>query len=74
AHEEIQRLNIEVCRLQTAIHDKDAQMTATVNELLDSHPALCWELQNRWKLHSAVNYVHLFRLDQIESQPGFSGI
>ncbi|KAG1766386.1 hypothetical protein EV702DRAFT_929390, partial [Suillus placidus] len=74
AHEQIQRLNIEVRRLWTAIHDEDAQMTATVNTLLDSHLALGQELQKRWKLRSAVNSVHLFRLDQIESQPGFSGI
>ncbi|KAG1731442.1 hypothetical protein EDD22DRAFT_749624, partial [Suillus occidentalis] len=57
AHEEIQRLNIEVRRLRTAIHDEDAQMTATVNTLLDSHLTLGQELQNRWKLRSAVNSV-----------------
>ncbi|KAG1743897.1 hypothetical protein EDB19DRAFT_1600582, partial [Suillus lakei] len=74
AHEEVECLNIEVCHLRTAIHDKGTQTSMTINKLLDSNPPLGWELQKHWKLCSAVNSVHLFQLDEIESQPGFTGI
>jgi hypothetical protein len=74
AHEEVEHLNIEVSRLQTAIHDEGMRTSATINKLLDSNPPRGCELQKRWKLCSAVNSVHLIQLDEIESQSGFSGI
>lgn len=73
AHEEIERLNIEVQRLRTSIHDEEAKTTAIINELLVSDPLLSLELQRQWKSRSGVNAVHAFRLDQIELQQGFSG-
>ncbi|KAG2056750.1 hypothetical protein BDR06DRAFT_981178 [Suillus hirtellus] len=73
-YEEVEHLNIEVHCLRTAIHDEGAQMSATINKLLDSNPPLGQELQKRWKLHSTVNSVYLFQIDEIEAQPGFSGI
>ncbi|KAG2100406.1 uncharacterized protein F5147DRAFT_747134 [Suillus discolor] len=60
AYEEVEHLNIEVRRLRTAIHDEGAQMSTTINKLLDSNPPLGQELQKRWKLRSTVNSVHLF--------------
>ncbi|KAG2369716.1 hypothetical protein BDR07DRAFT_1266974, partial [Suillus spraguei] len=74
AYEEVERLNIEVRRLWTAIHDEGAQISTTINKLLDLNPPLVRELPKCWKLCSAVNSVHLFQLDEIEAQPGFSGI
>ncbi|KAG1788181.1 uncharacterized protein HD556DRAFT_1245485, partial [Suillus plorans] len=74
AHEEVERLNIEVRCLRTAIHDESAQMSTAISKLLHSNPPLGRELQKRWKLRSAVNSVHLFQLDEIESQSSFSGI
>ncbi|KAG1735556.1 hypothetical protein EDB19DRAFT_1638357, partial [Suillus lakei] len=73
AHEEITWLNVEVCRLRTAIHDEAAQMTTVITELLVFDPPLVHELQWQWKAHEAVNAVHTFWLDQITLQPGFSG-
>ncbi|KAG2051366.1 hypothetical protein BDR06DRAFT_973886 [Suillus hirtellus] len=72
AYEEVEHLNIEVHHLHTAIHDEGTQMSATINKLLDSNPPLSQELQKCWKLHSAVNSVRLFQLDEIEAQHGFS--
>ncbi|KAG2112373.1 uncharacterized protein F5147DRAFT_744589 [Suillus discolor] len=45
AHEEIQRLNIEIRRLCTAIHDKELKVNATINTLLISDRPVALELQ-----------------------------
>lgn len=74
AREEITRLNVEVRRLRTAIHDETAKTSATINSLLVSDPLLSAELKHQWRLRAAINAVHSFRLDQIESLAGFSGI
>ncbi|KAG1855814.1 hypothetical protein C8R48DRAFT_608561, partial [Suillus tomentosus] len=44
AHEEIERLNIEVQRLRTLIHDDEVKTTAVINELSVSDPLLSLEL------------------------------
>lgn len=74
AREEITRLNVEVRRLRTAIHDETAETSATIDSLLVSDPLLSAELKRQWRLRAAINAVHSFRLDQIESLAGFSGI
>lgn len=73
AREEIVRLNVEICRLRTAIHDEGIQMTAVIADLLVSNPPLSRELQRKWQARAAVNAVHVLRLDQLALQPGFSG-
>lgn len=73
AHEEIARLNVEVRRLRTAIHDEAVQMMTVITELLVLDLPLAHELQRQWKAREAVNAVHTFRLDRITLQPGFSG-
>ncbi|KAG1743590.1 uncharacterized protein EDB91DRAFT_1017387, partial [Suillus paluster] len=73
AQEEIARLNVEVRRLRTAIHDEAIKMTTVITELLVSNPPLGHELQWQWKAREAVNAVHTFWLDQITLEPGFSG-
>ena len=73
AYEEIERLNVEVRRLRTSIHDEEVKMTTVISELLVSNPSLGLELQRQWTARAAVNAVHALRLDQIELQPGFSG-
>ncbi|KAG2337988.1 hypothetical protein BDR05DRAFT_894397, partial [Suillus weaverae] len=74
ACEELTRLNVEICRLRTAIHDEQVQTIAVIEDLHLSDPKLAQELRHRWRLHGAVNAVHLHRLDQIECLTGFSGI
>ncbi|KAG2155231.1 uncharacterized protein EDB93DRAFT_1053701, partial [Suillus bovinus] len=73
ACKEIQRLNIEVRRLRTAIHDEKTKTIATIDQLLITNSLLAVELRRRWQARAAVNAVHLYQLDRIESQPAFSG-
>ncbi|KAG1751746.1 hypothetical protein EDB19DRAFT_1628279, partial [Suillus lakei] len=73
AHEEIQHLNIKICQLHTAIHNEELTVNATINSLLISNKPVGLELQCQWHSCTAINAVHLFRLDQIMSQVGFSG-
>lgn len=74
AREEITRLNIEVRRLRTAIHDEELWTSAVIQELLISDPHLGRELQRQWRPRAAINAVHSYRLDCIESLEGFSGV
>ncbi|KIK32736.1 hypothetical protein CY34DRAFT_100864 [Suillus luteus UH-Slu-Lm8-n1] len=74
AREELTRLNVEIRRLRTAIHDEQAQTIAVIEDLHLSDPKLAQELRRRWRLRGAINAVHLHRLDQIECLTGFSGV
>ncbi|KAG1770560.1 hypothetical protein EV702DRAFT_977992, partial [Suillus placidus] len=74
AHEEITRLNVEVHRLRTAIHDKELHISTVTRDLLVSNPQLGNELQCQWRPCMAIYAVHSFRLDRIERLPRFSGI
>ncbi|KDQ59628.1 hypothetical protein JAAARDRAFT_83843, partial [Jaapia argillacea MUCL 33604] len=71
AHEKIQRLNIEMCRLRTAMHDEAHHTRSVIKalSLTDSH--LAAEIQRRWNLRQAVNSLHTVRLDRIELMAGF---
>ncbi|KAG1854495.1 hypothetical protein F4604DRAFT_1883326 [Suillus subluteus] len=55
AHEEVKRLNIEVRRLRTAIHTKELQTSAIINDLLLSDPRLAAELQRQCRPRAAIN-------------------
>ncbi|KAG1877138.1 hypothetical protein C8R48DRAFT_591361, partial [Suillus tomentosus] len=74
AREEIVRLNIEIRRLRTAIHDEELHVTGTIHNLLISDPLLDSELKCQWHSRAAINAVHSSRLDQIASLTGFSGV
>ncbi|KAG1895322.1 uncharacterized protein F5891DRAFT_960402 [Suillus fuscotomentosus] len=74
AREEIIRLNIEIRRLRTAIHDETIDTSAVIDELLVANPLLAAELKRQWRSRAAINAVHTYRLDQIERLFGFSGI
>ncbi|KAG1787745.1 uncharacterized protein HD556DRAFT_1210796, partial [Suillus plorans] len=71
AREEVQHLNIEVQRLRTAIHDEEIKTNATIDQLIVTNPPLAVELRRQWQARAAVNAVHLYRLNRIESQPAF---
>ncbi|KDQ49651.1 hypothetical protein JAAARDRAFT_63593 [Jaapia argillacea MUCL 33604] len=73
AHEEIQRLNIEMRRLRTAIHDEGQHTMAVIQQLQSANAPLAAEVERRWALRAAVNMLHIARLDCIESTTGFSG-
>lgn len=73
AQEEVSRLNVEVRRLRTFIHDKEIKTKKVINDLQSSIPLLTSELQRQWQSHSATNVFHIFYLNQIEDLPGYSG-
>jgi len=71
AKEELIRLNIEIRRLRTAIHDEEAEISAAIMQLSESDQLLACEL---WRLHRsrfAVNALHIDRLNQIQKLYGF---
>ncbi|KAG6370016.1 hypothetical protein JVT61DRAFT_12534 [Boletus reticuloceps] len=73
AREEILRLNIEIWRLYTAIHDEETAVLTAIRNLTDSDPHLASEIQHWWQERTALNAVHLHHLAQIQGLPGFSG-
>ncbi|KAF8120560.1 hypothetical protein EV363DRAFT_1094912, partial [Boletus edulis] len=66
AREEILRLNVEVRRLYTAIHDEEIAVSTAIQNLTDSDHLLALEMRRWWKERAAVNSVHLHRLAQIQ--------
>ncbi|KAG1723087.1 hypothetical protein EDD22DRAFT_982950 [Suillus occidentalis] len=74
AREEITRLNIEVRRLCTAIHDEEHHMLTVIQKLQVSDPHLGCELQHQHRSCAAINAMHCYRLNRIESLTGFSGV
>jgi hypothetical protein len=77
AHEEIIRLNVEMCHLHTAIRDEGEEVAACIMKLAGSNDPsdvlLAEELRCRWELRSHVNALHVKQLCEIESTFGFSG-
>lgn len=74
AHEEVTRLNVEIRRLCTAMHTEEIQTSAVIQDLLISDQRLAQELQCQWCSRAAINAVHSYHLDRIESLTGFSGV
>jgi hypothetical protein len=74
ACEEVIRLNIEVRRLRTSIHDESIHTQKTISLLLMTNPDLAFELQHRWKLHNAINHLHVQHLDAIKNLSVYTGV
>lgn len=73
AHSEIKRANIEITRLRTFIRDDTALHLTVIDSLHISNPGLSAVLAHRWELQSAVNDVHLRRLNSVANLPGYTG-
>ncbi|KAG1780643.1 hypothetical protein EV702DRAFT_1177860 [Suillus placidus] len=74
ACKEITRLNVEVCRLCTAIHDEERHMLTIIQKLQVSDPHLGCELQCQHHSRAAINAMHCYHLNHIESLTEFSGV
>lgn len=74
AKEEIERLNREVRRLRTSIHDESCEMEASIEHTSHTDRPLAVEMTKQWVLHSKVNAVNIGYLDRIEAMVGFSGV
>jgi len=73
AKEEITRLNVEVRRLRTAIHDEEKEVSQTILNLRGLQPLLAYELEHLHQRCTAVNGIHINRLHQLEKQYGLVG-
>jgi len=73
AREEIVRLNVEIRRLLTSIHDETIHHNQTIKLLTQSNPHLTVELQLRWQLRKAVNELHIQRLTSVQKSTMFTG-
>ncbi|KZT50421.1 hypothetical protein CALCODRAFT_406408, partial [Calocera cornea HHB12733] len=74
AKQEIQRLDIEVRRLWTALHDEPIvwrQSIAAAHRA--GHTVLAAEMQHRLNARQQIDYALQTRLQQIFALPGFSG-
>lgn len=74
AREEVSRLNVEVRRLRTFVHDEEMETNKVITDLQLSYPLLASELQRQWRSRLATNMFHIFRLNQIENLPSYSGM
>ncbi|KAG6373647.1 hypothetical protein JVT61DRAFT_6310 [Boletus reticuloceps] len=72
AKEEIIRLNVEIRRLRTAIHDEEEEVSRTIASMHEVQPLLAAELRRRHQTRAAVNAIHLYRLNLIEEQYGLA--
>lgn len=73
SREEILRLNVEMRRLATFIHDSELLMSKLVTTLESTDPALAHQLKRRQTILIALNRVHSRRLLDIEGLAAFSG-
>ena len=64
---------MEVCQLQTAIHDEEQIMKETIDCLNHTDHQLEKELETQQCYHSSVNLHLLFHLNQIEAFLGYGG-
>jgi hypothetical protein len=73
AKEEIVRLNVEIRRLRTAIHDEEKQISADIAQLSESDGLLTTELRHLHCSRSAINTLHIYRLDRIQRKYRITG-
>ncbi|KIM61370.1 hypothetical protein SCLCIDRAFT_88729, partial [Scleroderma citrinum Foug A] len=57
AKEEITRLNVEIHRLCTSIHDEVISVANVINKLQQSNRMLAQELHQQYRSHLAINAV-----------------
>lgn len=74
AHEEIVRVNIEMRRLRTSIHDEHIVFERQIARLQESDILLSAEVEGAYYFRSRVNATHTRHLDCIEALRGFTGI
>lgn len=73
AKEEVQRLNVEVGRLMTKIHDDAIYYPSAITALSAEDSPLASELSRQWDQLQSLNLWHRQRIRQIQSLRGYSG-
>jgi len=74
AHEEINRLNVEVRRLQAWVDNETTEIKQIAAELSAQNPLLSAELQVLFHHQQRVNIQHQLRLQRIYDLGGYSGV
>ncbi|KAI0751728.1 hypothetical protein C8Q80DRAFT_1098477 [Daedaleopsis nitida] len=73
AHVEIERLNVEVPRLQAWVDSDAPHILATAEKLMDSQPLLSAELRELYSECCRVNNVIRVQLQKLYVLPGYTG-
>lgn len=73
ARKELERTNIEITRLRTFIRDDGILHRKVINSLRATDNGLATVLTHKWELRSAINNVHLNRLNAVADLPGYTG-
>jgi len=73
AEEEIARLNIEICRVITHLHDEEKFLHAHEDNLRPRDSALAHQLRCYRLQRGRFNALHQERFRQLGSMPGFTG-
>jgi hypothetical protein len=73
AREEIQRLNIEIKRLATYLHDESQYLLQCEKQLRTVHPALAHQVALHRKVRARFSEHHYHRLHEISMLHGFTG-
>jgi hypothetical protein len=73
AHEEIQRLNVEIRRLLTFMIDDHADFYRAISNILFVNPSLAAHLSHEWQQQNETNTHIAYRLHQTSQLVGFSG-
>lgn len=73
AHEEIQRLNIEIRRLATYLHDESRYLIECEKQLQSLHPGLAHQVALHCKIRARFSGHHYHRLHEISMLEGFTG-
>ncbi|KAF8507268.1 hypothetical protein JB92DRAFT_2793630 [Gautieria morchelliformis] len=73
AKEEIARLNVEVARLNTWIHDSETEYEMQIHNLQAHKPLLCEELKEQLQTWRRLNDYHRHKLKALFALPGYTG-
>lgn len=73
AREEIERLNLEIYRLEHSIRTETKQMSQALEVLATQDAPLAAELEHRRKLRASVNAIHCQRFAELKSKIYFTG-
>ena len=72
AHKEIQRLNVEICRLLTFMIDDHADFHRAIANILFVNPSLAAYLSHEWQQRNEINTHIAYHLHQTSQLVGFS--
>lgn len=73
AREEIERLNVEIRRLVTYIHDHRLQVEQILTDLRVLDPCIAHQLEKKYRMRRALDRVHLRRFQTLVALDGFTG-